>query len=72
VLRLGLSGSTLSEQQLNDLSLNFLRTQLITVPGTAVPYPYGGKQRVVSVDINNRELQSRGLAPTDVVNAITS
>jgi multidrug efflux pump subunit AcrB len=72
VLRLGLSGNTLSEQQLNDLALNFLRVQLITVPGAAIPYPYGGKQRVVSIDINYRELQARGLAPTDVVNAITS
>ena len=72
VLRLGLSGSTLSEQQLNDLALNFLRVQLIMVPGAAIPYPYGGKQRVVSIDINNRELQARGFAPTDVVNAITS
>ena len=72
MLRLGLSGSTLSEQQLNDLALNFLRVQLITVPGAAIPYPYGGKQRVVSIDINNRELQARGFAPTDVVNAITS
>ena len=72
MLRLGLSGNTLSEQQLNDLALNFLRVQLITVPGAAIPYPYGGKQRVVSIDINYRELQARGLAPTDVVNAITS
>jgi multidrug efflux pump subunit AcrB len=44
VLRLGLSGANFSEQQLNDLALNFLRVQLVTVPGAAVPYPYGGKQ----------------------------
>ena len=54
VVRVGLSGKNLSEQQLNDLALNFVRTQLITVPGAAVPYPYGGKQRYVSVDLNFR------------------
>ncbi|MBV9643963.1 MAG: efflux RND transporter permease subunit [Verrucomicrobia bacterium] len=72
VLRLGLSGANFSEQQLNDLALNFLRVQLVTVPGAAVPYPYGGKQRVVSVDINSQELQARGLAPTDVINAVSA
>ena len=72
VLRLGLSGANFSEQQLNDLALNFLRVQLVTVPGAAVPYPYGGKQRVVSIDINSQELQARGLSPTDVVNAINA
>jgi len=72
VLRLGLSGANLSEQQLNDLALNFLRVQLVTVPGAAVPYPYGGKQRVVSIDINAQELQARGLAPTDVINAVST
>ena len=72
VLRLGLSGADFSEQQLNDLALNFLRVQLVTVPGAAVPYPYGGKQRVVSIDINSQELQARGLAPTDVINAISA
>jgi multidrug efflux pump subunit AcrB len=45
ILQLALSGQGLSEQQLNDYALNFIRTQLVTVPGTAVPYPYGGKQR---------------------------
>src|SRR6516165_4536539 len=72
VLRLGLSGANFSEQQLNDLALNFLRVQLVTVPGAAVPYPYGGKQRVASIDLNSQELQARGLSPTDVVNAVNS
>src|ERR1700761_9429526 len=71
VLRLGLSGNSLSEQQLNDLALQFVRTQLITVPGAAVPYPYGGKQRYVSVDLNYQKLQAVGMTPTDVVNAIS-
>ena len=71
VLQLALSGQGLSEQQLNDYGLNFIRTQLITIPGAAVPYPYGGKQRQVQVDLNPAELQSKQLSALDVVNAIT-
>jgi multidrug efflux pump subunit AcrB len=71
VLQLALSGQGLSEQQLNDYGLNFIRTQLITVPGTAVPYPYGGKQRQAQVDLNPNALQSKNLSPLDVVNAIS-
>ena len=59
VLQLALSGQNLSEQQLNDYGLNFIRTQLITVPGASVPYPYGGKQRQVQVDLNTTALQSK-------------
>ena len=70
VLQMALSGKGLSEQQLNDYGLNFIRTQLITIPGTAVPYPYGGKQRQVQVDLNPEALQSKGLSALDVVNAI--
>ena len=70
VLQLALSGQGLSEQQLNDYGLNFIRTQLITIPGASVPYPYGGKQRQVEVDLNPAELQSKGLSALDVVNAI--
>jgi CzcA family heavy metal efflux pump len=69
VLRVGLSG--LSEQQLNDLGLNFVRPQFITVPGVSVPYPYGGKQKYVEVDLNYKALQGYGLTPNDVVNAIS-
>src|SRR5215471_13346055 len=71
VLQLALSGQGLSEQQLNDYGLNFIRTQLITVPGASVPYPYGGKQRQVQVDLNPSALQSKNLSALDVVNAIT-
>src|SRR6201988_3398268 len=71
VLQLALSGQGLSEQQLNDYGLNFIRTQLITIPGAAVPYPYGGKQRQVQVDLNPSALQSKGLSALDVVNAIS-
>ena len=70
VLQLALSGNGLSEQQLNDYGLNFIRTQLITVPGASVPYPYGGKQRQVEVDLNPSALQAKGLSALDVVNAI--
>ena len=52
ILQLALSGKGLSEQQLNDIGQNFLRVQLVTVPGAAVPYPYGGKQRQIMVNIN--------------------
>src|ERR1700756_2706031 len=72
VLRLGLSGANFSEQQLNDLALNFLRVQLVTVPGAAVPYPYGGKQRVASIDLNPQALQARGLSPADVIAAVNA
>jgi len=72
VMQLALSGNGLSEQQLNDYGLNFIRTQLITIPGTAVPYPYGGKQRQVQVDLNPAALQSKGLSALDVVNAIAA
>src|SRR5881296_1225190 len=68
ILQLGLSG--LSESELNDVGLNFLRTQLVTVPGASIPYPYGGKQRQVMVDLDQRLLQSKGLSPTDVVTAL--
>src|SRR6202011_5688171 len=72
VINVGLSSKTLSEQQLNDYGLNFVRTQLITVPGAAVPYPYGGKQRYVEIDLNYQALQARGLTPFDVVNAVNA
>ncbi|MBV9158347.1 MAG: efflux RND transporter permease subunit [Acidobacteriaceae bacterium] len=72
ILQLALSGQGLSEQQLNDLGQNFIRTQLVTVPGTAIPYSYGGKQRQIEVDLNTQALQSKGLGPNDVVNAIAN
>src|SRR5438874_9037479 len=68
ILQLALSG--LAEPELNDVGLNFLRTQLVTVPGVAIPYPFGGKQRQVMVDLDQRLLQSKGLSPGDVVTAI--
>ena len=70
ILQLGLSGNGLSEQQLNDLGQNFLRPQLVTVPGAVIPYLYGGKQRQVMIDLNQGLMQSKGLAPQDVLTAV--
>src|SRR6201987_430985 len=70
VLRVGMSGQGLSQQPLNDLALQFVRTQIITVRGAAVPYPYGGKQRYVSVGLNYQKLQALNMTPSDVVNAM--
>jgi CzcA family heavy metal efflux pump len=72
IIQLSLSSKSMSEQQLNDQALNFVRPQLIGVPGVAIPWPYGGKTRQVTVDLNVPALQARGLTPTDVVNAISA
>jgi multidrug efflux pump subunit AcrB len=72
ILELGLSGQGISEQALNDYGLMTIRPQLVTVQGAAVPYPYGGKQRQVQVDLNTQALQAKGLSPLDVVNAIAA
>ncbi len=68
ILQLALSG--LSESELFDSGFYFLRTQLVTVPGASIPYPYGGKQRQVMVDLDQGLLQSKGLSPADIVTAI--
>jgi multidrug efflux pump subunit AcrB len=70
ILQLGLTGQGLSEQQLNDLGQNFMRPQLVTVPGTVIPFPYGGKQRQVMMDINPDLLQAKELSPQDVLNSV--
>ena len=72
VLQIGLTSEELSEQQLFDYGNNFIRTQLATVQGAALPYPYGGKQRQVSVDIDEKSLQAKGLSPVDIVNAVSN
>jgi multidrug efflux pump subunit AcrB len=72
IVQMSLASPSQSEQTLNDLSLNFVRPRLTTIEGAAIPYPYGGKQRLVSVDINIPALQARGLTPNDVVNAISA
>src|SRR6201998_4012727 len=72
ILQLGLSGKGISEQQLHDYGLNFIRPRLVTIEGAAVPYPYGGKQRQVQVDLNTAALQAKGLSALDVVTAISA
>ena len=70
VIQLALSSPTLPEQAVFDAAVNQLRPQLITIPGVAVPFPYGGKNRLISVDLDTAALQARGLSPADVVNAV--
>jgi CzcA family heavy metal efflux pump len=70
ILQLGLSSDTLPEQRLFDEAVNFIRPQLITVQGTAIPFPYGGKQRQIEVDLNTQALQAKQLTASDVVNAL--
>jgi CzcA family heavy metal efflux pump len=72
IIQLGLSSKTLPEQQLFDLGQNFLRNFLATVPGAATPYPYGGKLRQIQVDLDLPKLQSYGLSPNDIVNAVNA
>ena len=70
ILQLGISGDGLSEAQLNDYATNFIRTQLVTVPGAVVPSPYGGKQRQITINMDQAAMQSKSIAPGDVLNAL--
>src|SRR5256714_1985340 len=72
VLQYGIGSNTLSEQQTFDISLNQIRVGLVSVPGIAIPYPFGGKQRLVSVDLDPRKLEEKNLTQTDVTNAINN
>lgn len=72
ILQLALSGKGLSEQNLFDLGMNTVRTPLVTVPGAAIPLPYGGKQRQVQVDLRPEALQARGLSAQDVAAALAA
>lgn len=72
ILQIGLSSKTLSEQQIYDYGLNFLRTQLATVQGAQVPLPYGGKARQVMVDLDLTKMYAKGLSPLDVDNALVA
>jgi multidrug efflux pump subunit AcrB len=72
ILQLGLSGPGLSEQQLNDYGTFFIRPQLATIPGAAIPLPFGGKVRQIMVDIDSSQLKQEGLSPLDVVDAINA
>ncbi len=70
IIQLALTSPTLSETQINDLGQNFIRTQLATVQGAALPFPYGGASRQIQVDIDPRKLRFYGLSGQDVSNAI--
>jgi multidrug efflux pump subunit AcrB len=70
IIQLGVSSPTMTEQAVFDAAVNFLRPRLVTIPGVAIPYPYGGKQRVISVDLDTNALLAKGLTPTDVLNAV--
>ena len=72
IIQLSLSSDTIPEQQMFDLAVNTLRTKLINIPGIQVPYPYGGKQRQVMVDIDPERLYARGISPADVSSAVNS
>jgi len=72
ILQIGISSKTLSEQQLYDIGLNFIRTQLATVQGAQVPLPYGGKAAQIMVDIDIKKLFAKGLSPADVTSALTA
>src|SRR3954469_12358324 len=70
ILQLSISSDTIPEQQLFDITINQLRTQLITIPGVLIPYPYGGRQRQVMVDLDPDKCYAWGISPQDVSNAI--
>ncbi|MFC6623883.1 MULTISPECIES: efflux RND transporter permease subunit [Sphingomonadaceae] len=72
IVQLALSGEGMGEQQLYDLGVNQIRPQLVTVPGVAMPFPYGGKQRQIQIDIDPEALRSKGLSASDVGAAIAS
>ncbi|HEY1797949.1 MAG TPA: efflux RND transporter permease subunit [Stellaceae bacterium] len=70
VVQMTLSSKTLTEQQIYDYSLNFIRVKLFTIPGLATPGPFGGKQRQINVDVDPALLAAKGFSLTDVVNAL--
>jgi multidrug efflux pump subunit AcrB len=72
IMELALSSKTLPEQTLYDLGNNFIRTQLATVQGAAVPIPYGGKVRQIMVDIDPHAMQANHVTPADVVKAVNA
>src|SRR4051794_32878551 len=72
IIQVALSGEGLTEQNLADIGINQLRTPLVTVPSAAIPYPFGGKQRQVQIDLSPAALQARGLSGQDVANALAA
>jgi multidrug efflux pump subunit AcrB len=72
IIQLALSGKGLPEQTLFDLGLNFVRVPIVTVPGAAMPYPFGGKFRQVQIDVDPEAMRARGLSGQDVANALAA
>lgn len=72
ILQYSVSSTTLTEQEIFDLTVNRIRIGLATIPGAAMPFPYGGKMRLVSVDLDLAALKAKNLAPVDVINALNA
>jgi len=72
ILQLAVGSSSLPEQSLFDLAVNGLRPKLVTIPGVQIPYPYGGKQRQIMIDIDPEKLHAYGLSPSDISNAVNA
>ena len=72
ILQLGISGKGLNEQQLADLSQNFVRPPLVTVPGAVLPLPYGGKTPQITVSMDQDRMQSKGVSPADILDAMNA
>jgi multidrug efflux pump subunit AcrB len=70
ILQIGVSGKGMTEQALNDTAANFIRPQLVNVPGAVMPLPYGGKQREVLINMDQAEMQAKGVASSDLLNAL--
>jgi CzcA family heavy metal efflux pump len=70
ILQIGVSGKGMTEQALNDAAANFIRPQLVTVPGAVMPLPYGGKQREILISMDQSEMQAKGVAPGDLLAAL--
>jgi len=72
ILQLGVSSPSMSEQEIYDYGLNFIRTQMATVQGASLPLPYGGKPRQIMVDLDPKALFANNLSATDVASAINA
>ena len=70
IMQIAMESDTLSEQQLFDYGINYVRSEIATIPGAQIPYPYGGKQRAIMIDIDPPRLHALGLSPRDVQNAL--
>ncbi len=72
IIQLALSAKGMSEQAVFDIAINTVRTPLVTVPGAAIPFPFGGKFRQIQIDLDSAAMQARGLSANDVANALAS